>query len=225
MARSIFHLMILLVASLAGLSACAGGPFGCKFCGAPLFSGIVRTPEGFIVCKPCNKDGVRDVRTAQALVAQVRAELGGLGVRLPWGTIPMTLGQPANAKEWGHCEALRYGNGGVASISMRFMQGMPRSTFKAVAAHELTHAWAYLNRSPMKQDVTLAEGAPSFLEYTYLERDKSTAGKFRRNLVITNDNAAYGVAARRLQKYAKGHGGLGGVLAVLKSSRSIPKGY
>jgi hypothetical protein len=58
-----------------------------------------------------------------------------------------------------------------------------------------------------------------------LERDKSEAGKFRRNLLITNGNSAYGGAARRLQKYAKGHGGLGGVLAVLKSCRTIPKGY
>lgn len=226
MARSIFLMAFLWLVGLVGLSGCELIPgMGCKFCGTSIVTEKVHTKEGFDVCKPCDKAAVRDLRTAQALVAQVRKELVGLGVKLPWGAIPMKLGKPANPQEWGHCEAMRYGNGGVASLSMRFMAGMPRNTFKGVAAHELTHAWAYLHRSPINQDVVLSEGAPTFLEYTYLERDKSAQGQHRRKLLITNNHKAYGGGARRLQAYAKGHGGLGGVLAVLRTGRTIPKGY
>lgn len=217
--------MIVLSVSLGNFLACQWFGPKCKFCGKSLSAGKVHTPEGYDVCPECDHDAVRDLRTAQALVAQVREEIVSLGLRLPWGTIPIKLAPSADPAVHARCEAARYGNGSVASVWIRFMPGMPKPMFKAVAAHELTHAWAYLNRSPMKQDEALSEGAPTLVEYTYLERNKSVYGEHRRNAIMTSSNKIYGKGTRSLQAYAKDHGGLAGVLALLKTAKSIPEGF
>lgn len=218
-------LLVGLLVILGNLSACQWFGPKCKFCGASISSGKVHTPEGFDVCEHCHKEGVRDLRTAQALVAEVRAEIGSLGIKLPWGAIPVKLAPSPNAKVYARCEAARYANGSVASVWIRFMPGMPRSVFKHTAAHELTHAWAYLNRSPMKQDEALSEGAPTLVELTYLERDQSAAGEHRRHAIMTSNDKIYGKSTRRLQAYAKDHGGLAGVLTLLRTGQTIPAGY
>lgn len=206
-------------------------PKPCKFCGAILASYTSagkgrRTPEGFDVCETCNKAAVRDLRAAQALVSKVRAELVGLGLKLPWGTIPIQLKRPDAPGSWAYTGAARGGPGAatVYSLSIKFLPGLPTSIFKGVAAHELTHAWAYLHGSPLNQDIVLSEGAPSLVEYIYLERDTSALAKGRREALLGNNNPAYGGGLRRLKTYAEKHQ-LRGVLNVLKSSRTIPKGF
>jgi len=137
--RSLFLLFVLSVC-LGNLLACNYFGPKCKFSGASLSAGKVHTPEEFDVCHECGKHAVRDLRTAQALVAEVRSETVSLGIRLPWGAIPSKLAPSANAGVHARCEAARYANGSVASLWIRFMPGMPKPMFKAVAAHELTHA-------------------------------------------------------------------------------------
>jgi hypothetical protein len=222
--RSILLLAVLLV-TLANLSACHFFGPKCKFCGASLSAGKVHTAEGYDVCHECDREAVRDLRTAQTLVAQVRKEILSLGISLPWGEIPIKLAPSANASVHARCEAARYANGSVASVWIRFMPGMPKSMFKATAAHELTHAWAYLNRSPAKQDEALSEGGPTLVEYTYLESNPSLYSEKRRDAIMTSSNKIYGKSTRSLQAYAKDHGGLAGVLNLLKTGQSIPAGY
>jgi hypothetical protein len=222
--RSIFMLVVLSV-SLCSLLACQFFAPKCKFCGASLSAGKVHTAEGFDVCHDCDRSAVRDLRTAQALVAQVREEIVKLGIKLPWGAIPVKLIPSWQAGVHARCEAARYANGGVAALWIKFIPGMPKTMFKATAAHELTHAWAYLNRSPMKQDEVLSEGAPTLVEYIYLERNPSTYGEHRRNAIMTSSNAIYGKGTRRLQTYAKDHGGLAGVLTLLRTGQTIPEGF
>ena len=77
----------------------------------------------------------------------------------------------------------------------------------------------------MKQDEALSEGAPTLVEYTYLERDRSAAGEYRRKAITSSNDKIYGKGTRRLQAYAKDHGGLAGVLTLLRSSQTIPEGY
>jgi len=220
-----FFLQIFLLLMLGNLLACQWFGPKCKFCGASLSAGKVHTAEGFDVCHECDRHAVRDLRTAQALVAEVRTEIVKFGIKLPWGAIPIKLAPSDNSAVHARCEAARYADGRVASIWIRFMPGMPKPMFKATAAHELTHAWAYLSRSPMKQDEALSEGAPTLLEYNYLERNPSVYGEHRRNAIMTSSNKSYGKGARRLQAYAKDHGGLAGVLTLLKTGQTIPQGY
>jgi hypothetical protein len=220
-----FFLLVVLWLTLGNLLACQWFAPKCKFCGASLSGGKVHTAEGFDVCHECDRTAVRDLRTAQATVAQVREELVSLGIKLPWGPITVKLLPPWQAGVHARCEAARYANGGVAALWIKFIPGMPKTMFKAVAAHELTHAWAYLNRSPMKQDEALSEGGPTLVEYTYLESHPSAYGEHRRNLIMTSSNKIYGKSTRRLQVYAKDHGGLAGVLTLLKTGQTIPQGY
>ncbi len=221
---SVFLMGVLLV-GLGNVVACQYFSPTCKFCGSSLSAGKVHTPEGHDVCKECNRDAVRDVRTAQALVAQVRSELASFGIHLPWGAIPIKMGPSANPAVYARCEAMRYANGSVGALWIRFVPGLPKSMFKLTAAHELTHAWAYLNRCPANQDEALSEGAPTLVEYLYLERYRSTYGERRRNEIMTSSNRIYGKGTRRLQAYAKDHGGLPGVLTLLRTGQTIPKGY
>lgn len=204
-------------------------PKFCKFCGGVLAAKLPwgkaeHTPEGFDVCHKCKSEGVRDVATAQALVKQVRADLVRLGVTIPWGPIPVMLRKPDDPGAMAHCSALRYANGAVNSLSIRFMPGMPRTVFKGTAAHELTHAWAYTHRSPARQDMALSEGAPQVVEYLYLEKDQSPQARHQLALMMTSNHPVYGVGMRRLKKYQEEHK-LAGLLAVLKTGAKIPKGY
>ncbi len=221
--RSVFILVLLV--SLSNLMACQFVN-RCKFCGKWLLGDeIVHTVEGYDVCQECDHEAIRDLQTAQVLVAQVRGELVGMGIQLPWGAIPIKLAPSENAAVHARCEAARYGDGSVASLWIRFIPGMPKNMFKATAAHELTHAWAYLHRSPMQQDETLSEGAPTLVEYIYLERDKSRYSERRRDAIMTSSNKIYGKGTRRLQEYAKTNGGLAGVLTLLRTGQTIPEGF
>ncbi|MBE7437041.1 MAG: protein DA1 [Spirochaetales bacterium] len=218
----------VLALALTQFAACQLIMPTCKFCGKSVRGAEkVHTPEGFEVCHQCNQEAVRDLRTAQALVAQARTEMVNLGIRLPWGAIPIKLEKAAGAdtNQYGRCEAGRYANGTVAFLLIRIMPGLPRPLFKAVAVHELTHAWAYLHRSPQQQDLVLSEGAPTLVEYTYLERDTSPSARFRRHTIETSGHDVYSKGTQRLQTYARDHGGLAGVLTLLRSSQKIPEGY
>ncbi len=218
-------LMAFLLASLGSLSACQYVGQRCKFCGSSLSAGKVHTPEGYIVCNECNLSAVRDLRTARALVAQVRSEIAKLGVRLPWGNIKIKMGPTGQKEAYARCEALRYANGTVGALWIIFVPGLPKDMFKGTAAHELTHAWAYLNRCPMNQDQALAEGGPTLVEYTYLGLKKTVYGEYRRKTIMTSNDRIYGKGTRRLQAYAKDHGGLGAALTLLKTAERIPDGY
>lgn len=226
-ARSIFLLAVFVMILGTSWSCKWFGP-RCKFCGEwAMGNDAVHTHEGWRVCKRCNGEAVRDLATARALVAETRAELVSMGIKIPWGVIPVQLdgatlpGPEVNAR----CEAGRLGDGSVMLLRLKFRPGMPKAMFKGVTAHELTHAWAYVNRSPLKQDETLHEGGPTFVEYMYHEQHPSPVGEYKRHVIDTTSNKIYGGGARRLQKYAKDKGGLAGVLALLKSSKSIPAGY
>lgn len=221
--RSFFLLVLIL--SLVNLSACQWFGPKCKFCGASLSAGKVHTAEGFDVCHECDREAVRDLRTAQALVGEARKEIVSLGIKLPWAAIPIKLVPSWQEGVHARCEAARYANGGVAALWIKFIPGMPKSMFKAVAAHELTHAWAYLNRSPMKQDEALSEGGPTLVEYTYLESHPSRYGERRRDAIMTSNNKIYGKGTRRLQAYAEKNGGLAAVLTLLRTGKSIPEGF
>lgn len=223
-ARSIFLLAFLWLA-LASLVACQFFSTKCKYCGASLSAGKIHTAEGFDVCHECDRTAVRDLKAARATVAQVREELVKLGIKLPWGAVTVKLLPPWQKGVHARCEAARYANGGVADLWIKFIPGMPLNMFKAVAAHELTHAWAYLNRSPLKQDEDLSEGGPTLVEYTYLESHPSAYGEHRRDVIMTSSNKIYGKSTRRLQAYAKDNGGLAGVLTLLRTGKSIPQGY
>jgi len=221
--RSIF--LLLALATVGNFLACQLIAPRCKFCGASLSAGKVHTVEGFDVCHQCDREAIRDLRTAQILVTEVRSELTSFGIRLPWGAIPIKLAPSADAAVHARCEAARYADGRVASIWIRFMPGMPKPMFKAAAAHELTHAWAYLNRSPIQQDEALSEGAPTLVEYMYLERNPSTYSEHRRNAIMTSNNRIYGEGTRRLQAYARDNGGLAAVLTLLRTGQTIPEGF
>lgn len=210
---------------LCGLSACDVFASKCKFCAAPLSDGKVQTPEGWKVCSECNRTAVRDLPTAQTLLAQVRAELAGMGIHLPWGAIQLRLGPTPHALIYARCEALRYADGRVAALWIKFVPGLPQAMFKASAAHELTHAWAYLHGSPLRQDAALSEGGPTLVEYLYLERHHSAYAKHRRNVLKTSNDRIYGGGMRRLQAFAKDNGGLAGVLTLLRTAQTIPQGY
>lgn len=218
-------LKVILLLSLVNMSACQWFSNKCKYCGASLSGGKVHTAEGFDVCHECDRTAVRDIKAARATVAQVREELLSLGIKLPWGAVTVKLLPTWQKGVHARCEAARYANGGVADLWIKFIAGMPKNMFKAVAAHELTHAWAYLNRSPMKQDEELSEGGPTLVEYTYLEKHPSAYGGYRRDVIMTSSNKIYGKSTRRLQTYAKDHGGLAGVLTLLKTGEKIPDGY
>lgn len=218
-------MLVFLLVSLGSLFSCKWFSNKCRYCGASLSSGKVHTAEGFDVCHECDKGAVRDLRTAQTLVAQVRKEILALGVKIPWGPITVKLVPAWQKGVHARCEAARYANGGVADLWIKFIPGMPQNMFKATAAHELTHAWAYTNRSPVKQEEALSEGGPTFLEYTYLESHPSAYGEYRRDVIMTSSNKIYGKSTRRLQAYAKTNGGLAGVLTLLKTGEKIPEGF
>lgn len=113
----------------------------------------------------------------------------------------------------------------VHDLWLTFLPGLPRFMFKAVAAHELTHAWSYLHGCPLKQDLALSEGAAMFVEYTYVHRDTSPRGQYLCQQMVGDRHPAYGGGLRRLLRYAKGHHQMQGVLAALKTRRTIPSGY
>ena len=73
------------------------------------------------------------------------------------------------------------------------------------------------------QDLALSEGAPNLVQYNYLAKDASAQARFMRQEMLA-DQTPYGVGMRRLQKYEQAKG-QAGVLAVLKASSAIPRGY
>lgn len=119
--------------TLANLSACQWFSNKCQYCGASLSAGKIHTAEGFDVCHECDRTAVRDLKAAQATVAQVREELISLGIKLPWGAITTKLVPTWQKGVHARCEAARYANGGVADLWIKFIPGMPKNMFKAVA--------------------------------------------------------------------------------------------
>jgi LIM domain/Protein DA1 len=162
--------------------------------------------DGRSMCNICWRTAITGADQGQQVMREVRQTMAGFGLDLGDASIPLRLlGQhEMDRRASGHrslhptglcCNSIRY----VGSQEQRYVQeililwGLPREHFEGIAAHELCHAWLFLNDFPQLESY-YEEGLCELTEYVFLQRKDTYEARHRMRLMKdgNNNNPVYG---------------------------------
>lgn len=203
--------------------------------------GGTRYADGRQVCALCVESAVSDDDQAAEVMAQVRDRLAAWGLSIEYGEIPVKLvDQPTLRQMFGRSAAAHGGaiNGltvkqgkkkrGSAQIFDRtvaiyMLEGMPLEVYEQTAAHELMHAWMFLDGQPNHTPV-LEEGACNLAAYYLLQENTSPFAGFMREALFQSKDPVYGAGLRRAIRYVQANQ-FAGLVKMLRANQDFPAGY
>ena len=165
----------------------------CFVCGLPVKKDFTKLPDGRCICARDAKNAVLNEDEAKQVYEQVHYDLDRLFSRFisfPVTNIATTIVDRVNLTElfkmpgndYACPNILGYINSktnraGQIRHKMSLMGALPRGQFKAVCAHELTHAWQAEN-VPVRRKKTLGhdacEGFCELVAYKFMESQSET---------------------------------------------------
>lgn len=196
--------------------------------------------DGRVVCGICVGSAINDLPKAKRLAAATRKTLGTFGLTLPYGEVPLEIGD----RNWlsgiraqrrtllTRTEATAFtstitktlGTKVVSKeVSMYILNGMPQDIFQGTMAHEFMHAWNHLN-CQVRHAPALEEGSANFVETLVLRRLGTAHARYQIEAIERSTDPVYGAGYRRVKRLVEDHG-FEGLLQTLKSSADFPAGY
>lgn len=174
-----------------------------------LTGGGRRYEDGRTMCNRCRRTAVDSAEEGQDALEEVRATLADLGFDLGDVAIPLKL---ADQLELDECARTGYVRHPTGLARTRFwtqhgvvvrreveeilvLRSLPREHFAAVAAHELGHAWLFLNAFPTLPPL-VEEGVCELCEYLWLGTQQTAEADYRRRLIESNPDPVYGAGFR-----------------------------
>jgi hypothetical protein len=201
--------------------------------------GGVRYAGGREVCNICNQTAVTDLATAESAMGRVRARMAAWGLAFDYGEIPVRLVDQATLNRLfgrggmhdGRINGLttkrwtKDAGGKVLSreVSISMLHGLPMEVYEKTMAHELMHAWMFLDKQPDHQP-QLEEGACNLAAYYVLQESGTELADFMRDAMWKSRDPVYGQGLRRAITYVQRHD-FHGLVKMLRTSRDFPRGY
>lgn len=216
----------------------------CIYCGRGISEyntrGGVHYPDGRNVCNLCQATAVVDNLVAASVEAKVRAQMNAWGMGFDYGAIPVRLvdqdtlerlfnhGRESSEGKLNGLTTKRWtkdGRGKVVSreVTIDILYGLPMEVYEKTIAHELMHAWMFLDHQP-EHSPALEEGTCNLVSYYWLQQDHGPLAGVLRDGMYKNTNPVYGAGLRRAITYVQGHQ-FTGMVKMLRSSRDFPAGY
>ncbi len=192
-------------------------------------------------CTRCAATAVTAPREIDEIALSVRARIASWGLPIAYGTIPVTLvdaatmaelsGQPVHGA-LGRCHTTGltakmtgYRGGRVSSrdVAIQILAGQPREACEATVAHELMHAWSYLDEQP-EHAQPLEEGVCNLAGYYIHQEHGTQTARFLREQMFKSPSVAYGEGLRRAIRYVQRHE-FAGLVRMMRTHRDFPTGY
>lgn len=197
-------------------------------------------PDGRDVCNICRTNAVLDDATAKSLLLHTRARMANWGLKIAYGGIPVRLVDQATLDRlYGHSSEGNEGkinglttkkwtndrHGKVLNreVTINILYGLPQEVFIKTAAHELMHAWMFLDKEP-EHVPALEEGSCNLASYYILQESQSQMAKFLRDAMFKSTNPVYGNGLRRAIKYVQANN-FTDLVQMLRVNRDFPNGY
>lgn len=180
----------------------------CFSCWTPLAEraarGGVRYGDGHSLCGPCWETSVDSPTTGIAVLAQVRRLVTArTGLDFTGIATPLVLDdRPSLASESCHstkpiglcCYGYR-STGGRVNVrhieAIKILHGLPREHFSEICAHELGHAYMFMNEFP-ELDRRTEEGLCRLNQYVYLAGERTEIAKRRMKATMQSRDPIYG---------------------------------
>jgi hypothetical protein len=210
----------------------------CYSCNRPmsqrLTGGGVAYRDGRSQCNLCRQTSVHSVPAGEEIMARVRATLAKSGIKVE-RPIPLKLADAmdlrrlathdysadpsgiASTRLW--TEGDREVGREVEGISI--LHGLPEWHFAAVAAHELGHAWLFINRYPTLPPA-VEEGICELCEYLWLREQNTTEARWLLEAMEQNPDPIYGEGYRAARRALDTHG-LQSLLAHVRQHGQFPE--
>ncbi len=178
-----------------------------------LTGGGVVYEDGRVACNLCRENAIDQTSDGQAVLEGVRRTLALLGLDFGNERISLKLGGLSQLKDGrardlsGNTRTCTWSRDGepvkreVGEITILY--GLPYEHFAAVAAHELGHAWLFLQEYP-ELPPSVEEGLCELLSYLWLQQMDTTAARHRMRAMEENDDPVYGDGFRAaLESYRR----------------------
>ena len=108
-------------------------------------------------------------------------------------------------------------------VSIAMLYGMPAEVFEKTVAHELMHAWIFLDREP-EHTLDLEEGTCNLTSYYFLQERQDPLAGFLREAMFKSSNPVYGEGLRRAIRYVQANK-FTGLVKMLRTHKDFPTGY
>lgn len=194
----------------------------CSCCGRLISQnstgGGLKYSDGRSICNRCNATAVTDAGAAEQRLAKVKQGLGKLGLDCRNLHTPIRLvNQDELTKLSTHAYAKRPNGMTRTQISTRngdevgrevqeilILYGLPDEFFASVSAHELAHAWLFMNHFPDLSPV-VEEGICELVEVLWLKSQNTPQARYRIYLNESQEDSVYGgglkAASKVMEKY------------------------
>lgn len=202
--------------------------------------GGVRYPGGREVCNLCHHTAVVNPVEASEVMKRVRSRMGAWGLNFDYGDIPVRLVDQSTLNAmYGRGNVMHDGNinglttkrwtkddkGRVLAreVTISMLSGLPLEVYEKTMAHELMHAWMFLDDQP-DHESPLEEGVCNLAAYYILQENATPLADFTREAMWRSKDPVYGGGLRRAIAYVKQFE-FAGLVKMLRERRTFPPGY
>ena len=216
----------------------------CFYCARGISSlntgGGVRHADGRDVCNICQQTAVTRDDEAEEVSERIRARMESWGLRFDYGEIPVRLVDQATlnrqfgrgmGQHEGSISGLttkkwtkdRSGKIIAREVSIAMLYGLPLEVYEKTIAHELMHAWMFLDKQP-EHAPALEEGVCNLAAYYILQENTSQFAGFMKEALYKSKSPTYGEGLRRAIRYVQAHE-FPGLVKMLRTHPNVPRGY
>lgn len=210
----------------------------CFSCSRPvcdrLTGGGIRYSDGRHICNLCRSHSVTTISDAERLLESVRRCLAGYGMdlgraklplRLPmWDELKGSSSKVHSDEPTGMARIRSTTRDGVIVDrdieEVLVLYGVTEEQFQAIAAHELMHAWLFLNGYDHLPPV-VEEGLCELASYLWLRDRNSPEAAYHLRLLQHKDDPVYGAGFHAARDALEGHL-VTDVLAYVRTHRYLP---
>ncbi|MCK4548326.1 MAG: protein DA1 [Candidatus Eisenbacteria sp.] len=202
---------------------------GRLICGS-LTGGGLTHDDGRHMCSLCGRTAVYRVEDGEVVLDEVRRAMKVLGLDLRSASIPLRMVSLEDLREGrardlsGHISTSVWTRGGKVTErkieAVSILYGLPREHFAAVAAHELMHAWLFLENYP-ELPLHVEEGLAELSSYLWLQQLGTPEAAYRMRAMESNDDPVYGYGLRLALKSCR-QVPLDKLLGYIKRQRRFP---
>ena len=173
--------------------------------------------DGRSICGNCNKTSINTEKNGLSILNQVKTDLSKIGYEFKPVYIPLRLTDQLTLKKI----SKKKGTGQTAGMTctnqilkdnktvkievtnILILNGLPKIHFCSICAHELTHAWLFLNNFRLLPQ-KVEEGLCTLSEYLWLKHINNEESKYRIQCLLDNPDQVYGDGFRlALESYNK----------------------
>ena len=206
----------------------------CFYCGRPISNafreGSIPYPDGKYMCNICMKSAINTSDDVLKVMDQVRDILGKSGLLVNEKLFPVKLvGQILEVSQLSNQESAvngqfrarvdQFGNRSVENIYI--IRGEPEIIFKGVLAHELGHAWFFINHIDGLEK-RLEEGLCNLLAYLVISSKKNYESLSESQKYFSNPDPIYGTGFRIVEKYLYKYS-IGSLMRYVSIHKKLPE--